>query len=87
MRDLGNPTDPLERLLVEQACLMHFRVAQLHASAGQANGLEATKLLNTVAARMTGELRRTVLSLKAYRSTAAPTKSEKTQVKLFKAAQ
>ncbi len=87
MRDLGEPTDPIERMLVEQLCMAHFRVAQLHAGAGQASGLEATKLLNTVAARMLGEMRRTALSLKAYRTTAAPAKSEKAQVKLFKAAQ
>jgi hypothetical protein len=87
MRDLGDPTDPVERMLIEQLCMAHFRVAQLHAAAGQANGLEATKLLNTVAARMLGELRRTALSLKAYRPTAAPTNHQKDQVKLFKAAQ
>lgn len=87
MRDLGNPTDPVERMLIEQLCIAHFRVAQLHAGAGQAQGLEATKLLNTVAARMLGEMRRTALSLKAYRTSAAPTQQQKSQLKLFKAAQ
>ena len=87
MRDLGDPKDPIERMLVEQLCLAHFRVAQLHAGAGQANGLEATKLLNTVAARMLGEMRRTALSLKAYRTSAVPTNRQKAQLKLFKAAQ
>lgn len=86
LRDLGEPADPLEQLLVEQACLLHFRAAQVHASAGQANGLEATRLLNAAAARLVGELRRTVLSVKAYRS-ATPAKSEKARVRLFKAAQ
>jgi hypothetical protein len=87
MRDLGDPKDPIERMLIEQLCMAHFRVAQLHGAAGQANGLEATKLLNTIAARMLGELRRTALSLKAYRPTAAPTNHQKDQLKLFKAAQ
>ena len=41
----------------------------------------------SVAARMLGEMRRTALCLKAYRTTAAPAKSEKAQVKLFKEAQ
>lgn len=50
MRDLGDPKDPIERMLIEQLCLAHFRVAQLHGVAGQANGLEGTKLLNTVTA-------------------------------------
>jgi hypothetical protein len=87
MRDLGDPKDPIERMLIEQLCLAHFRVAQLHGAAGQANGLEGTKLLNTVAARMLGEMRRTALSLKAYRTTAMPTNRQKAQLKLFKAAQ
>lgn len=87
MHDLGNPTDPIERMLIEQLCIAHFRVAQLHAGAGQAQGLEATKLLNTVAARMLGEMRRTALSLKTYRSTTVPTLQQKSQIKLFKAAQ
>jgi hypothetical protein len=87
MRDLGDPKDPIERMLVEQLCLAHFRVAQLHAGAGQAVGLEATKLLNTVAVRMLGEMRRTALSLKAYRTSAVPTKRQKDQLKVFKAAQ
>ncbi|VTT98779.1 unnamed protein product [Gemmataceae bacterium] len=87
MRDLGDPKDPIERMLIEQLCLAHFRVGQLHGAAGQANGLEGTKLLNSVAARMLGEMRRTALSLKAYRTTATPTNHQKDQLKLFKAAQ
>jgi hypothetical protein len=87
MRDLGDPKDPIERMLVEQLCLAHFRVAQLHGAAGQAHGLEGIKLLNSVAARMLGELRRTALSLKAYRTTAAPTQHRTDQLKLLKAAQ
>jgi hypothetical protein len=87
LADLGNPADPIERMLVEQLCMAHFRVAQLHAGAGQAVGLEATKLLNTVVARMLGEMRRTALSLKAYRTTAVPTSRGKAHLKLVKAAQ
>ncbi|VTT99523.1 unnamed protein product [Gemmataceae bacterium] len=87
LRDLGDPKDPIERMLIEQLCLAHFRVAQLHGAAGQANGLEGTKLLNTVTARMLGEMRRTALSLKAYRTTAVPTNRQKAELKLFKAAQ
>lgn len=87
MRDLGDPKDPIERMLIEQLCLAHFRVAQLHGAAGQANGLEGMKILNSVAARMLGEMRRTALGLKAYRTSAAPAGQAKTQLKLLKAAQ
>ncbi len=65
MRDLGDPTDPIERMLVQQLCLVHFRVAQLHSGAGTATGLEATRVLNSVVARMLGEMRRTALALEA----------------------
>jgi hypothetical protein len=87
MRDLGDPVDPIERMLVEQLCLAHFRVAQLHGAAAMANGLEATILLNTITARLLGELRRTALSVKAYRTTTVPAKSERAQMRLYKAAQ
>jgi len=87
MRDSGDPTDPIERMLIEQLCLAHFRVAQLQGAAGQASGLEGMKLLNTVAARMLGEMRRTALRLKAYRTTVVPTNRQKAQLRLLKAAQ
>ena len=86
MRDLGDPPDPVERVLVEQLVLAHFRVAQLHAAAGNAAGLEATRLLTAAASRLLGELRRTALGLKAYRTT-APTATDRAKLKLYKAAQ
>ncbi len=87
LRGLGDPEDPVERMLAEQLCLAHFRAAQLHAGAGNASGLEATKLLNAAAARMLGEFRRTALCLKAYRTAGVPAHGPKERLKLFKAAQ
>ncbi|MCE9560525.1 MAG: hypothetical protein K8U57_00590 [Planctomycetes bacterium] len=87
MRELGDPSDPIERMLISQLCLVHFRVAQLHSGAGTATGLEATKVLNSVAARMLGEMRRTALTLAAYRTSAVPKQQKKAQLKLLKAAQ
>lgn len=86
LKDLGDPADPIERMLIEQLCLAHFRTAQLHAGAGQAQGAEAVKAYNAVAARMLGELRRTALALKAYR-TGVPAGESRATLKLFKAAQ
>jgi hypothetical protein len=82
----GNPTDPIERMLVEQTCLAHFRVAQLHVGASQAKGAEVVKMYNAVAARLLGEMRRTALALRAYRTRFPEHKPEK-NLKLFKAAQ
>ncbi len=87
LKDLGDPADPIERMLVEQLCLAHFRTAQLHVGAGQAQGLEATKLYNAVAARMLGEMRRTALALKAYRTGVPAGQPRGATLKLFKAAQ
>lgn len=85
MADLGNPQDPIEKMLAEQLALAHFRIAQLHIGAGQAKSQEAVKLYNTVCARMLGEFRRSCLALRALRAPpTAETKSPK--VRLFKMA-
>jgi hypothetical protein len=68
VRESGNATDPIERMLIEQLAIAHFRIADLQAKAGKAEGVESTKLLNTVASRMLGEFRRTALALQVYRS-------------------
>jgi hypothetical protein len=68
VQDAGDPTDPIERMLLEQLGLAHFRIAQLHADAGRAQGVEAAKIYNSVAARLLGEFRRTALALRVYRA-------------------
>jgi hypothetical protein len=66
--DAGNPRDPIERMMVEQLAVAHFRIVQLHVRAQKAQGVEAAKLYNGAAARLLGEFRRTALGLRAYRS-------------------
>jgi len=78
--------DPIERLILQQLALAHFRIGQLHVSAGQAKSVEGVKVLNAAAARMLGEFRRTALALRAYRTRVPEDKPEK-NLKLFKAAQ
>jgi hypothetical protein len=82
----GNPADPLEKMLITQACLCHFRVAQLHVGASQAKGVEAVRAYNAVAARLLGEMRRTVLAIHAYPGRVPEDKPEP-KIKLAKAAQ
>jgi hypothetical protein len=86
LADLGNPTDPVERMLIEQLVLAHFRVAQLHVDAGYCKGAEGMKLYTAATARLLGEFRRTALALRAYGTTTPESRSDK-NVKLFKAAQ
>ena len=67
LKDAGNPTDPVEIMLLEQLAVCHLRAAQLQGHAGQAEGLEAVAVYNAAAARLTAEFRKTVLALKEYR--------------------
>ena len=89
LEDAGNPDDPIEHMMIEQLALAHFRIAQLHASAGQAKGIEAAKIYNAAAARMLGEFRRTALGLRAYRTRVPEGRPEAdaAKMKLYKAAQ
>jgi len=84
--DAGNPTDPVEIMLLEQLALAHFRIGQLHVTASRAQGTEATKILSGATSRMLGEFRRTALALRAYRSRIPEGKSG-SPLKLFKTAQ
>jgi hypothetical protein len=86
LEEAGSPTDPIEKMLVEQTCLAHFRVAQLHVAAGQAQGVEAAKAYSAAAARLLGELPRTALALRAYR-VRVPEGEPATRLKAFRAAQ
>jgi hypothetical protein len=86
LADLGNPTDPVQRMMIEQLVLAHFRIAQLHVDAGYCKHAEGMKLYTAATARLLGEFRRTALALRAYGTTTPENRAEK-KVKLFKAAQ
>jgi len=63
----GDPSDPIEVLMIEQIALAHFRVGQLHAKAESAESTEAVKAYSSAAIRLTGEFRRLSLALRQYR--------------------
>src|SRR4051794_17121498 len=86
LADAGSPSDPIEIMLLEQLAIAHFRIAQLHGSAGQAQGIEAQKLLCAAAARLLGEFRRTALAIRVYR-TGVPEGKAEGQMKIHKLAQ
>lgn len=67
-RDAGNPTDPVEIMMLEQLTVCHFRAAVLHGDAQEAKGVELVSMYNAAAARLTAEFRKTALALKQYRS-------------------
>jgi hypothetical protein len=74
--------------MVEQLALAHYRIGQLHVSAGNAQGAEAAKLFNAAVARLWGEFRRTALALQVYRGRVPENRPEaKPKLKIFKMAQ
>ncbi|HVS39671.1 MAG TPA: hypothetical protein VMS17_29210 [Gemmataceae bacterium] len=64
----GSPTDPIERMMVEQLCLLHFRIGQVHGGAAEASNSEIERQYNGMAARLLSEFRQTALALRHYRS-------------------
>ncbi|MEI8374135.1 MAG: hypothetical protein WCJ35_15030 [Planctomycetota bacterium] len=66
-RESGDPSDPIERMMVEQIAMAHFRIGQLHARAESAKTSEESKIFLGAAARLTSEFRRLALALKQYR--------------------
>ena len=65
--EAGNPDDPVERMMLEQLALSHFRVGDLSILASNAKGVEAVKILNSATARLVGEFRKMALALSSYR--------------------
>ena len=86
IEDAGNPADPVERMMLEQLALAHFRIGQLHVSAAQAKTIEAAKVYTSATARLWGEYRRTALALRIYRTRMPENPAEK-KCKIFKMAQ
>jgi hypothetical protein len=88
LEDAGNPRDPIERMMLEQLALAHFRIGQLHVSAGHARSTEAAKIYNSGAARLLGEFRRTALALRVYKTGVPEGKAQaKERLKIHKIAQ
>ena len=72
LRNAGSPSDPIERMLIEQITLAYHNIARLHMAAAYAETLDHAEVYNAAAARLLGEFRRTVLALRDYRCPMAP---------------
>jgi len=68
----GQPTDPIETMLIEQLLLAHHRIADLNVQAVSAATTEAAALYNAAAARLMAEFRKTSLALREYRTPVVP---------------
>ncbi len=85
LADLGNPKDPIERMLAQQMALLHFRIAQVQVDASQAKSGEVLKILNSATARLLGEFRRGAVTLRALQ-TPPTAEGRSTKVRLYKMA-
>jgi hypothetical protein len=68
LEESGNPSDALERLLLEQVAFGAMRVADLHAQAARAQSVEGAKVFAAAASRLLSEVRRLALAVKVYRA-------------------
>lgn len=67
IEEAGNPSDPIEIMLIEQLAFANFRIGQLHVSAEAAQQVDAVAVYSSAAARLTGEFRRLALAIRHYR--------------------
>lgn len=67
LEEAGAPTDPVERMLLEQIAIAHHGIGRLHTEAASATTPEAANIYNSAAAKLLGEFRRCVLALREYR--------------------
>jgi len=68
----GNPTDPIEIMMVDQLIWAHHRIGDLHAQAAVATSTEVAEVYSGAAVRLMAEYRKTSLALKEYRAPPAP---------------
>lgn len=72
LEESGVRSDPLERILVEQAMMTHHKIGRLNRLAGTAASTEEARALDSVAVLFVGELRRLVLAIQSYRAGRSP---------------
>src|SRR5262245_30026930 len=72
LKESGDPTAPLERMLVEQLAFCHHAVGHYHVKAAGCADVQEATAYTGAAARLMGEYRRSLLALKSYREPTSP---------------
>jgi hypothetical protein len=72
LAESGHPTDPIERMLIEQIAMAHHSIGRLYVRAASAETLDQVKVYNAAAANLLAEFRRAALALKKYREPTPP---------------
>jgi hypothetical protein len=65
--EAGKPSDPVERIVLEQMVMAHHRLSLLNTMTLGAKTPEMVTAYNTAATRLLGEIRRLALSIRQYR--------------------
>jgi hypothetical protein len=73
LKEAGNPTDPLHKMLVWQTAVAHFKIGKLHRDAAQAKDRATAEACCNAALGLTLELRKLVIALADYRERSART--------------
>jgi hypothetical protein len=68
LEEAGDPSDPIERMLVEQMALAHFSIGQLRIRSCTTDLPKMALAFSDSATRLLGEFRRCSLALEEYRS-------------------
>jgi hypothetical protein len=68
LADCGDPTDPIEIILIEQIAMAHLICGYLYAKGTNSASVESAAVYLGAGGRLTGELRRTALALQAFRA-------------------
>jgi hypothetical protein len=68
LADAGNPSDPIEVMMIEQIVLAHMNIGRLQFKSATSDSLDAAKVYGGLAIQLLGEFRRTCLGLQALRT-------------------
>jgi hypothetical protein len=71
LKESGDITDPIERMLIKATALAFHRSGQLLVKSTKAENLQASALYNMATAKMLAEFRHQALSLEIYRTSAS----------------
>jgi hypothetical protein len=74
IRDAGNPTDPIEIMLIEQLAMAHFHVGRLYLKSCSVDAHKLATAYADAATRLLGEFRRCTLALEDFRAKQAARK-------------
>ena len=68
LKEAGNPTDPIEIMLIEQLALSHFSIGRLHVRSCSTDIPKMALAFEDAATRLLGEFRRCTLALEDLRA-------------------